>query len=322
MYYISESQVNNLVSIKDAIDVMEKLFLANLETKENSLSRQIVNLNNLQGLTLFMPALHNKKKFLGIKVSSIRLKNKGLPIINGLYLLIDYVTGLPKAIIDSNAITKLRTAAVSALVTKTILGTYAKEIHNLCVIGAGVQSLAHIEALCKTLFIDSVKVYSRTTATAKELIEKVKNMTWAPRLINDSISIKNALTDSTILCVCTSKSSIEPLIQNKDLPYSLLHINAIGGSNIKAIEIDPEIYSKADVIVESINEAIQDSGEIRSALKNSYVNKLNMITVSNLLHKNYITTHSISLYRSVGIALEDLFLAEYIYEKSIIKVKD
>src|SRR5436305_5439533 len=94
---------------------------------------------------------------------------RGLDAHQGIVTLFDGETGQPTAILDASAITEIRTAAVSAVATGTLARTDAR---TLAILGAGVQAGAHIEALTLVRPFDSVRVYSRTPAHARALVER------------------------------------------------------------------------------------------------------------------------------------------------------
>lgn len=311
--FISESEASAVVSPREAVEVMRSLFGAGFP-HGSQIPRQVAELGDSSGITLFMPAIHPELKLIGSKISSVRPRNVGVPKINGLYLLIDYATGIPKAILDSNFITRVRTAAVSALVTQTILG--GDTPHSLTIIGAGTQALAHAEAICSTMPISSLRIHSLTFKKAEKFLEAVRNSKWAPASISAHREIQEALAGASILCTCTSTASQAAIINWRNLPPSVVHINAIGGSIRSAIEIAPEIYRSAQIVVEDVRAATEDSGEIVEALKLGHITETGLITVPQLLAKTTSRTSPLSLYRSVGLSLEDLMLANHIFNAS------
>ncbi len=307
--YISSSMVAQHVSIIDSIQTMKELFQHHMLSSFDSY-RHITSMKNPEGLTLFMPASHEQSQSLGIKISSIRPHNTNLPTVNGLYVLIDYITGQPKALIDSNCITKLRTAAVTSVATRACLDQSAS--YDLGIIGAGTQALAHAEALCKSLTIQTFHLFSRTEQKAVLLAHTLRKTSWAPQYIKIHSNLTDLLKEISILCTCTSTDKTIPLIKATDFPTTIQHISAIGGRTTQAIEIDPQLYDKADVIVEDIDEAYKDSGEIKKAVDHGIISPSTVQTLGDFLRKPK-RSKTLSIYRSVGLALEDLFLAEQIF---------
>lgn len=307
--YISSEEALSQVSIIDSIQIMKELFKEHTQSQFDS-SRHISPTKNPEGLTLFMPAAHEQNQFLGIKISSIRPHNTDLPMVNGVYILIDYVTGQPKALIDSNCITKLRTAAVTAVVTQACLDQTCS--YDLGLVGAGAQALAHAEALCKSLEIKTLHVFSRRQSQAIAFANTLRETPWAPSVIKVHRNLTDLLDQASVLTTCTSTDETAPLIKEENLPTTIQHINAIGGRTIQAMEIDPKIYSKADVIVESITEACNDSGELKKAIELGQLSPSKIQKISDFLRIPQ-RSHSLSIYRSVGLAIEDLFLAEKIF---------
>jgi alanine dehydrogenase len=312
--YITESEARAHLSIEDTVASMESLFREDIATLP-AIPRQVVDVPEAQGITLFMPARHPGRGLMGIKVSSIRPLNRDLPVVNGAYLLLDHGTGVALALIESNVITRLRTAAVSAMVTRSVLGETGR--HALGILGGGAQAMAHAEALCSVLHIESLSIHSRSPQRAAACVEAIRAQPWAPATVRLAVELAGALEDISILCTCTSTDSTRPLIGASDLPASLVHINAIGGRTIHALELDPEIYRHAVPIVETLEDARADCGEIREGLARGLLQPEQIVTVSALVRRPgpYTPPCRLSIYRSVGHALEDLALADLIWRR-------
>lgn len=312
MRYISADEANLRVPAAAAIALMEKLFLDDFDALQTP-RRQVVDIPGTDGLTLFMPAVHAGAARMGIKVSSIRPHNDGMPMINGAYLLLDYRSGRPQCLIDSNAITRLRTAATTALVTRALLGRHPRQ--RLAILGAGAQALAHAEALCAAIDVESIAVLSRSTQRTRSFVNAVAHNAWAPPKLTPAQDLAELLQDATILCTCTSSASTDPLIMASDLPASLRHVNAIGGSTLEAIEIDPRLYQNG-AVVESVDAACTDAGDLRAAIAQGWLAKAQLLTIGELLERERPETLGPTIYRSVGHAQEDLALAELIWNRS------
>lgn len=312
MQYISADEAKLRVAPAAAMALMERLFLDDFDALQTP-PRHVVNVPGTDGLTLFMPAVHASAERMGIKVSSIRPHNQGMPTINGAYLLFDYRSGRPQCLIDSNAITRLRTAATTALVTRALLGRSPRQ--RLAFLGAGAQALAHAEALCTAIDVESISVLSRSTEGARIFVEAVTASPWAPPRLIPARDLGELLGEATILCTCTSSASTNPLIVAADLPETLRHVNAIGGSTLEAMEIEPRLYQNG-AVVESVDAAYADAADVRAAVAQGWLVKSQLLTIGKLLRREQPEPQAPTIYRSVGHAQEDLALAELIWNRS------
>lgn len=310
MRYISYESARHAVSVTDAVMAMERLFRDEFDSTRTP-PRQVINVPGTDGLTLFMPAVNPARTQLGIKVSSIRPKNVAAPIINGAYLLLDYDSGQLRGLIDSNVITRMRTAAVSALVSKAIVGDVRG--HRIAILGAGAQAEAHAEALCAALDVEAITILSRSASRADHLLHGLSNQPWSPARITRAHDLRGLLADATILCTCTSTASAHPLVYADNLPSTLLHVNAIGGSTLEAMEIDPHAYGSATPIVECVDAATSDAADIREAIAQGIVSPARLTSIGRLLRDGIDRGAGMTIYRSVGHALEDLALADLIW---------
>jgi ornithine cyclodeaminase len=313
MRYIASDQAFQAVGAADAVSLMEQLFLDQFDSLPAT-PRQVVDIPDTDGLSLFMPAVHPAGRRMGIKVSSIRPHNQGMPLINGAYLLLDYNTGLPRCVIDSNPITRLRTAATSALVTRTLLPD--RQPQRLAILGAGVQAIAHAEALCAVLAVKSIKVLSRSPGKMQNFVQSIAGTTWAPAEISIAHGLADLFEGATILCTCTNTASTHALFAAADLPGSIRHINAIGGSTLSAIEIDPALYRNDSTIVESVEPACTDAGDVREAIARGALDPSRLTSIHTLLHQETVHFSCPTIYRSVGHAQADLALAELFWKRA------
>lgn len=313
MRLITADQAFQTVGAADVVSLMEQLFLDEFDSLPAT-PRQVVDAPGTDGLSLFMPAIHPAGARMGIKVSSIRPHNQDLPIINGAYLLFDYSSGRPRCLIDSNPITRMRTAATSALVTRSLVGD--RQPQRLAILGAGAQAVAHAEALCAVLDVKSIKVLSRSSDRKQKFVQHLASTHWAPQELSTANDLADLFEGATILCTCTNTASTVPLFAATDLPSSIRHINAIGGSTLGAIEVDPALYRNDNTIVESVAPACTEAGDIRAAIARGALDPSRLTTIHKLLHQKAAHFSRPTIYRSVGHAQEDLALAELIWKRA------
>lgn len=263
--------------------------------------------------SLFMPALLPEQQTLGIKVSSFHPDNSahGLPAVNGAVLLIDTQTGRLLAMLDSAALTAIRTSAMSALATDKLC---PRGRLNLAVIGAGAQAEAHVRAMAAVRELGQIRIVSRRLGQSIALAERLAIELGLPVEAIDTMPM--ALADADIICTTTSHASPTPLVVPKMLkPFA--HINAVGGSTLAACEIDPRVLAVAQVHVDHLPSARHESGEIAQALASSMINERDIRQISDLVVDQDASPSrksTWSYFRSVGHASQDMVVAASIYE--------
>lgn len=278
--------------------------------------RSIITHERQKAFSLFMPAFLPASQTLGINVSSFHPGNamRGLSAVNGAVLLIDIESGRLLAMLDSAALTAIRTSALSALATDKLCPRVRL---NLAMIGAGAQAAAHIKAMAAIRELGQVRIFSRCLARSVALAERLSIELSLP--VEAVKQMEEALTDADIVCTTTSHDSPLPLIGAHQLKPDA-HINAIGGSTLQACEIDPRLLGNAQVHVDHLEAACRESGEIAQALALSVMGVEDIREISALVIEQPSSAtqkQGLSYFRSVGHASQDMVVAACLYNVAI-----
>jgi ornithine cyclodeaminase len=232
---------------------------------------------------------------------------RGLDAHQGIVTLFDGETGQPTAIIDASAITEIRTAAVSAVATGALARADARV---LAIIGAGVQAAAHIEALPLVRPFEAIRVYSRTEDHARQLAQK--HAGGAPS-VTVAASAEEAVDGADV--VVTATSSREPVIRRAWLKPGA-HVNAVGASTPHARELDVETVAVSALFADSRESIRNEALEFRLALDQGAIDSEDHVRAE--LGEVLAGTRpgrrddfEITLFRSLGLAVEDLAAAEH-----------
>ncbi|VVN02287.1 ornithine cyclodeaminase family protein [Pseudomonas fluorescens] len=267
MLLLNREDIGRCVELPTLIRALEKAHQEFALAPPVVPQRSIITHERQKAFSLFMPAFLPGSQTLGIKVSSFHPDNamQGLCGVNGAVLLIDIESGRLLAMIDSAALTAIRTSAMSALATDKLC-PWARL--NLAVIGAGAQAAAHIKAMDAIRDLGQVRIFSRCLAKSVALAERLSiELSLPVEAVN---CMGEALADADIVCTTTSHDSPLPLIGVHQLKPDA-HINAIGGSTLQACEIDPRLLGNAQVHVDHLDAACRESGEISQALALSVI---------------------------------------------------
>jgi ornithine cyclodeaminase len=306
------SDIKKCISMDLAIDAMETAFIQLANNQIQMPLRNHINIEAENAQTLTMPGFIEKGKILGLKVVSLFPNNKqrNKPAINGLIMLFDATTGEAKTLMDAAYLTALRTGAVSGLATKFFA---KKDAKHVAIIGSGVQAITQLEAVASVRDIQSVSVWSRTRVNAEKFVSILPSRYKCT--VHDSVA--SAVKEADI--ICTATSSQEPLVTLHDLqPHA--HINAIGSHTSSMCEINNDVLGQAVVIVDQLDAALVESGEIISAIQNDIIKKESILELGKwLLHKKSDYENELTVFKSVGLAIQDLSVAELVYQQALKK---
>lgn len=260
------------------------------------------------GEVLLMPAAGDTGT--GVKVVSVAPGNpsRGLPLISGVYVLFSPETLQVEAIIDGPALTGIRTAAVSGWATDRLA---PPDAHRLVIFGSGPQAYAHLDAMLEVRDIDHVGMVSRTAAGAERLAEHA-----AGRGVEASVTTPDAVADADLVCCCTSSS--QPVFDGSLLAPGT-HINAIGSHSPQTRELDARTISSSRVVVETREAALAEAGDLLLAIDDGrfevgdIVADIHELACGALARR---TREDVTVFKSVGVAFEDLVLARALVERA------
>ncbi len=306
---LSLSEVKQSITMSEAINSMERAFIQLALQKATLPLRTGIPVGK-NGLTLTMPAYLSEEKILGLKIVSMFPDNvqHNKPSINGLILLLDATSGEPLMLMDGGYLTALRTGAISGLVTKY----FSQDLPStVTIVGAGIQAITQLESVAAVRQIKRVFVWSRHLKSAQKFAKEMK----AFYNIQACEQLSTALKKSDI--ICTATASTEPLVYLHDL-QSHAHINAIGSHHPSMQEISGEVLQKAVVIVDQREAAMKEAGEIINALEQQKIKKESIIEIGPwLLKKAPHVQEQLTVFKSVGLAIQDLAVAQIVYHNAL-----
>ncbi len=231
---------------------------------------------------------------------------RGLDAHQGLVTLFDGSSGIPTAILDASAITEIRTAAVTAVATSVLA---RRDARTLAILGAGTQARAHLEALMQVREFEQVRVYAPTEAHAHALVEQAGD---APGELTVAVSAEQSLRDADV--VVTATSSREPVLRHDWLKPGA-HLNAVGASSPQAREIDTATVAASALFCDSRESLRNEAGEFQLAIQEGLITgdehvraELGEVLAGTAPGRR--GPGELTLFRSLGLAVEDLAAAE------------
>jgi ornithine cyclodeaminase/alanine dehydrogenase-like protein (mu-crystallin family) len=295
--YVGGAELRSAVPHRDAVEALETAF----RDADHALQPQRMNLAVPTGELLQMPAFGAEG--VGVKLVTVNPDNpaRDLPFIQGLYVLFHADTLRPLVVIDGAALTALRTAAMSALATRHLARADAR---RLVVFGAGAQAEAHVEAVAAVRPIDHVTVVGRSRERAEALLRRIRSSGLHAELAGPA-----AVGDADVVCTCTTSAA--PLFAAGQLA-SGAHVNAVGSYRRDRRELDPGVLRRALVIVESVEAALEEAGDLVQAIEErrfaaaDIAGELSDVVRGDLGRS---TPAQVTIFKSVGLAMEDLAIA-------------
>jgi ornithine cyclodeaminase/alanine dehydrogenase len=315
MLLLSESQVQGLMDIDELISTLEKAHIQYSSGNAVMPVRLVVPLPQIQGRITSMPGFLNEDKALGMKVVTYFHENprQNLPAILGTIMLFSADTGKMIAVMDGSYITAIRTACASAMATKRLANA---ETPVMGILGAGVQARAHIQALTRVRRIERIKIYSPSGASAAAIKKDMNASTKSG--IDVARSAEDAVRDSDLLVAASTAK--EPIVKSEWLKAGV-HINAVGSHRPDYREIDGATLARAKVVVDSREAIMAECGDILLAVKEKSINENHIHgEIGEVLagaKPGRSGASEVTLYKSVGIAIQDVATASLVYRKAL-----
>ena len=311
---LSRKNLKKIITVTDAIQAVEEGFRHYHRGRCDVPVRKEMRLDESQGMFLFMPAFMKPGDVFGTKIVSVFPNNfkRGLSTIQGIYMLNDPTTGELLALMDGIFLTALRTGATSAAATKHLA---RKDAAILGIIGSGGQAALQAAAICSVRSIREVLVYDTNLKSAHEFSETATRDLKLPVTAVDSVH--KAVISADILVTATTAK--EPVFDGNDLKPGT-HINAVGYQGPTSRELDTITVKKARIIVDTYEGCMAEAGDLLVPIQQGELSKEDIYAdLGEIIcgkRKGRINDAEITLFESVGFALEDLVTASAAYQKA------
>jgi alanine dehydrogenase len=315
MLVLSEKQVQSLIDIEELISTLEKAHVQYSTGKAVMPVRLVVPLPEIQGRITSMPGFLNVDRALGMKVVTYFPDNPkgGLPGILATIMLFSAETGKLIATMDGSYITAIRTACASAMATKALANP---QTPVLGILGAGVQARAHIEALTRVRSIERIRIYSPSGMGAPGIKNDMEPTVKIP--IEVARSAEEAVRDADLVATVTTAK--QPIV-NRQWLKSGAHINAVGSHRPDLREIDGATLARSKIVVDSREAVMAECGDILLAIKENNISSDSIhAEIGEVLagvKSGRTSAGEITLYKSVGIAIQDVAAANLVYRKAL-----
>lgn len=303
--HITEDDVRELLDMEMAISILEELFEKMAAGEATNVPRSRAHAPGIYLHT--MSAAAGYLGYVGWKAYTTTAK--GMRFHVGLY---SNETGELEALIEANYLGQMRTGAASGVATEYLA---RPEAHCVGVFGTGLQARSQLKAICEVRNIDSVVVYSRNVENRQQFADEMSE--WCNTDVEPVDRPEDAASEvDIVICATTSRT---PLFDGHDLAEGT-HLNVIGSNFLEKAEIDVTTVHRSDVIVcDDLAQCRLEAGDFREAIEQgvtewSLMHELSAVVAGHAPSRS--TPEQITLFKSVGMAIEDIAVGAYLIKKA------
>jgi alanine dehydrogenase len=311
---INQKEVEELLTMRECIGLMEKVLMSLAKGEAILPLRPVMWLPEKNGALALMPSYLANPASMGVKVISVFPANTTTEYDShqGVILLFETVNGRLLAIVDATSVTAIRTAAASGAATKILA---REDANDLAILGSGVQAKTHLEAMLVSRNIRNVRVWSPNKDHLRDFVQRESK--------RHNIEIKAAKTAEEAIrgadLICTTTSSKEPVL-NFDWLSPGAHINAIGACVPTTRELDSTTIVRSRLYVDRFESALNEAGDFLIPKKEGLIDENHIQgEIGEVLigrKKGRSSRDEITIFKSLGIAVEDLASANFLYEQA------
>jgi ornithine cyclodeaminase len=314
LLFLNREDVETLLPMEECIEVVEAGLRVLARGGAVQPLRTAYWMPDRHGLLGVMPGMldglsEGEPPVAGIKVLTVVPDNylHGEESHQGLVLLFEEERGHPIAILDASAITAIRTAAASAVATRALA---RQDAGDLAILGSGTQARSHLEAMAAVRPLRRVRVWSRNPESARRFAEREG--------AEPAASVREAVEGADLICTVTAAR--EPILAGEWIAPGA-HINAVGACTAGTRELDAATVSRSRLYTDRRESALAEAGDFLLARKEGAVTDAHLLgELGEVLEGKVSGRRSddeITLYKSLGIAVEDLASGRYVYRKAL-----
>jgi ornithine cyclodeaminase len=309
MRILGPSEVHAALDFPSLVESLRQMFRSGCEAPVRH--HHSVPVPGERDATLLLMPAWQSGRHVGVKLVTVFPDNdkRDKPSVMGAYLLLDGKSGEPLALMDGPALTARRTAAASELAATYLA---RPDCERLLMVGTGALAAYLVEAHASVRPIRNVLVWGRDPAKAARVAHRLNRRTLKVAATDDLVA---AVHGAHIICCATLAT--EPLLRGHWLPLGV-HVDLVGGFRPDMREADDEVIRRARVFVDTREGAMKEAGDIVQPLRSG------LITEDDIAGDLYDLTRGaragrryhdqITLFKSVGAALEDLAAAQLALE--------
>ena len=317
MLVLSRADLERVLTPLELIEAIASAFRRSAEGRCQAPARQSMPATD-DGVLLLMPAAWRADEgdagALGAKLITYYAGNRarGHPTLYASYLLMDLVTGEPRALLEGTFLTALRTGATSALAARHLA---RPESRRLVCFGAGTQATFQLRCLTAVLPIERIAVIGRDPVRATAFVAAMRRTLAIP--IDVAADPRAAVSEADVVTCATTSTT--PVLQGSDVRPGT-HLDLVGAFRPTDREVDTEAVRRARVVVDTYGGALAGAGDLIIPLREGAIERGHVVAeLAELVtgaHPGRQRAEEITLFKSVGWAVEDLAAARLAYNRA------
>jgi ornithine cyclodeaminase len=308
MFYLNEKDILSTISLNSVMDAIEEAY--KIFEKGDFFMPDRMHVDYGAKNLLYMPCF--KANLFGTKILTVFPENAGKhPVIDGLMLLNDLETGEPKGLLDGKVLTAVRTGAVGGV---GVRHTTPEDLSTVGLIGAGVQGFYQLRYACAARPIKKIYIYDAYKKDLSDFINRLEKVIDKSIEINVCENTEELAKKSELIITCTNATS--PILPDNEELLRGKHFIGIGSYKPEMREFPDALSKLVDEVIIDTEFALEESGDLITPINNGLLKESQMTTFAEFL-KGKKDISKTTLFKSVGMALFDVIVAEYVYNEAL-----
>jgi ornithine cyclodeaminase len=312
---LTNADIKRLLTMQTCIDLVAEVLADLVRDRVHQPLRMVVSPDDSTDLLALMPAHRSAPgRTYGIKALCAFPDNTqlGLEVNQGAVLLFDGRNGALRSVMNAASITAIRTAAVSGVATRLLAN---EDTSELAILGAGVQARSHVEAMLCVRPFDRIRVWSRTYERSTAFADEIASCYSMP--VEPTRSPETAVRGADV--VVTATAAVDPILECSWVDPGA-HVNAVGSASPETRELDTATIASAALFVDQRTSALNEAGDLLMPLSTGAIRpdhiRAELGEVLLGLQQGRVSADEVTVFKSVGLAVEDLAAAEYLLRRA------
>ena len=314
MLHLNRHDVEDLLPMDECIEVVDDALRALARGEAIQPLRSAYRMPERNGLLAVMPGMLGRT-VAGVKVLTVVPENHlhGEESHQGMVLLFEQERGRPLALLDASSVTAIRTAAASAVATRALARA---EAGDLAILGSGTQARTHLDAMRAVRPLRRVRVWSRRPESARRFAEREGERTGLA--VEPMPSAREAVDGADLICTVTAAR--EPVLLGEWIAPGA-HVNAAGACTPNARELDTAAVARSRLFTDRRESLLAEAGDFLLARAEGAVADDHILGEIGEVLEGQVPGRradaEITLFKSLGIAVEDLAAGWHVYRKAL-----
>ncbi len=311
--HFSAEDIRNKIPMHKAIELMRDAFLQLSSAGATVPMRSMVENHDHTGRALFMPSYSAAFGLFGLKMVTVFESNESvnLPIIQGKVLVMDGVNGTPLALLDAEYLTALRTGAASGLATDLLA---RKNAEVLALFGTGAQAETQLAGVLAVRPVKEIIIFGKPGKNIAKFCETTKEKYKIP--VHSGTKPEDLQRADVI---CTATTSTTPVFHSLDVKKGV-HINGIGSFKPTMQEIPSKVIQQCLLIVDQREATLSEAGDIMIPIHEGVIGPghihAELGEIISGVRKGRTSQDQVTVFKSVGNAIQDLAIAQFMLQDS------